>query len=168
MNQAYTQKWSSWRNCKVTTFSFSPWNNQSHIKWNYGIICIFNYPKESFSDYLILLRGILLAGKRHGIQLFKVLTYLNKPVRAGDVTVRPERCTEQQYALKCVCLSPRCCVLGGLFVWTWTIWFPMCAYRMRNVLTFAERALSLCQAVVHSVSFTEHTRRTNMSVINTT
>lgn len=44
-------------------------------------MCIFNDPKESFSDYLISLRMIFIGGKKHGIQLFNVLIDSNKSVK---------------------------------------------------------------------------------------
>ncbi len=42
--------------------------------------------------------------------------------------------------------------LGCLFVWIWTLWFPMCAYRTRKVCTFLQCALSLGKYI--SVQFT--------------
>lgn len=86
----------------------SPWTNQSPIKLNQlspmilQLIIktlegnnknnIFNDPEESFSDYLISLQRVFIGR----IKLFNVLTYLNKSAEAGDVTVLPERCTEDQ------------------------------------------------------------------------
>lgn len=75
---------------------------------------IFNNSEGSLSDYLISLQSIFFF--IGGIQLFNVLTYSNKSVEAGDLAVLPERCSEERYALKCVCLSTHPCVWGGLFV----------------------------------------------------
>lgn len=65
-------------------------------------MCIFNDPRERFSDYLISLRRVFIGGKNHGIQLFNALIGLNKQL-----------CWSMG---RYVSLSARCCVLGGLFV----------------------------------------------------
>lgn len=92
-------------------------------------MCIFNDPKEGFSNYLISLWRIFWQ-KEAWHRLSNVLIGLNKQL-----------CWSMG---RCVSISTRCSVLGGLFV---SIWFPMCAYRLRNMLTFVECASSLMKYV---------------------
>lgn len=58
-----------------------------------------------------------------------------------------ERCIQKLYVQTVFCFSTGCFVWGGLFVWIWTLWFPMCAYRKRSVLTFLKSALSLMKYI---------------------
>lgn len=73
------------------------------------------------------------------------------------------RMHEEQYIYwTCVSFSTCFFVSGGLFVWIWTVGFCLCAYILRDVLTFLRACLvSDAKYAAHSASLIGHTRWTN-------